>query len=328
MNLSALETDCLSRLSYNTSSVDATVKARLDRFLNETQQEILSEPGMEALLFDSITFASVASTATYALPPVVARIRQIRDASNLLLLQSRSLDWYRSAYPSPTAVTGIADSWVDLGFTAVSTQPSNASELFLVASSASDNGAGKKAYIEGYTTGGAYRAASAGSILTTGTTLSASITTWIEVTKFYLDFTPVGTIALVEDSASGTTLATLGIGQVSSRARTIALAACPATAVTYTVDFERDVTDLVDANDEPRLPYRFHRLLSIGARAKEYERQNDLSRFTAARTEYQVGLRKLKFFVYSQTVGTPNLRGRTSATRASRLGAQYGVDRW
>jgi hypothetical protein len=332
VDLNTLEQDLFRRLGFNTTTPDTATQTRLRAYLNETQNEILSEPGMDVLLQDSVTFASVASTPEYSLPPVVARVKAIYDTSNQIGLESRSRQWYRDAYPSPTAVTGLPDSWIDMGYAAVAKQPSNASELFVISDSASD-GATKTAKIEGYITGGYFRSASAVMNGITGVSFGATITSWIEVTKFYVvlgaggETTAAGNITLMEDSGAGTELARIPIGQDYARYRRIALAVCPSSAVTYTVDFLRDVADMSQAGDEPVLPPRFHRLLGIGARMREYEKQDQV-RYRATQSEYLYGLKKLKFFLYSQAVGTPNLRGNAQPSRASRLGAWYAVDRW
>lgn len=329
MTLNDLEQDLYRRLGYNTSSPDTATQTRLRALINETQQEILSEPGMESLLNDEVTFASVASTPEYALPPVIARIKQVRETTNDRILLPQSQSWWRAAYPDPTATTGTPDYWVDLGFAAVALQPSNASELFFVSTSASDDNT-KKVFVEGYITGGYFRSASVAMNGITGVSLGASITSWIQVTKFYIGpasgttaTTAAGTITLLEDSATvGTVLATIPIGQSYARYRQIALANCPSGAITYSVDFERDVVSMSNPQDEPLLPPRFHRLIGVGARMREYEKQ-DQGRYKAAQSEYLYGLKRLKHYLFSQTVGMPNMRAQYAPQRNSRLGAWY-----
>src|SRR3990167_9743839 len=139
MTLNDLEQDLYRRFGFNTSTPDTATQTRLRAFLNETQQEILSEPGMESLLNDRVTFASVASTPEYSLPPMVAGIKAVRETTNDLLLRPMAFDEYVARYPDPTASTGTPDQWVDLGYAAVSSQPSDASELFFKSDSASDD---------------------------------------------------------------------------------------------------------------------------------------------------------------------------------------------
>ena len=283
---------------------------------------------MEVLLNDEVTFASVASTPQYSLPPVIARIKTVQETTNLITLGTKSESWYRANYPSPTAVTGIPTDWIDLGFVAFAKPPSDASELFVISSSASD-GNTKTAYLEGYITGGYPRSASAVMNGVTGVSFGATITSWIAITKFYVALgaggttTAAGNITLMEDSGAGTELARIPIGQDYARYRRIALSICPASAITYTVEFERDLTDLSIAGDEPFLPPRFHRLLATGARMHEYEKQQDTSRYLLAKTEFDRDVRKLKYWVYSQAVGSPNLRGADRRQRPSRLGGYF-----
>lgn len=320
--------DVYRRLGF-AAAPDPTVAARLTAYLNETQQEILSEPGMEALLNDSVSFASVASTPEYSLPQSIARVKSITETTNRINLTPLSSSEYRARYPDPTAVTGTPDEWVDLGFAGVAAGPSDASELFFKSSSASDDNT-KKVFLEGYTSGGAFRTASVAMNGVTAVSLGASITTWISVTKFYIALaaagnaatTAAGVISLLEDSGIGTTLAQIPIGQSFARYRRIALAICPSAAITYTVNFERDVPDLSVANDQPILPPRFHRLLAIGARMKEYEKQDDSARYDKAEREFDKGMKTLKFFLYSQAAGSPNLRG-SGTQRPSQLGANF-----
>jgi hypothetical protein len=87
------------------------------------------------------------------------------------------------------------------------------------------------------------------------------------------------------------------------------------------VDYQRPITDLVNAFDEPLLPEKFHRLLALGARAKEWDSRND-DRAIAAQRDFDRGLATLVFTVTRAAVGTPNLRGSRRAG-LSTLGSWY-----
>ncbi len=326
MTLSELEQDCYRRLGFATASPDTTTQTRVRAYLNETQVELLSEPGAETLLYNEVSFASVASQPTYNLPPVVARVRSILDTTNLIALTPGSESWWHAVYPDPDALTGIPTRWVDLGISAVSVQPTAACELFAISTSATDTGATHTVYVEGYRTGGLYCAKSVALNGVTGVSLSAAVTDWIQVTKFYTSTdAAVGDITLRMTTGAGTLLATIGIGLTTPpQFRQIALAICPSGVVTYTVAFVRDLTDMSIATDTPLLPRRFHRLLAIGARRKEYEKMAHADRYAAATVEYLSGLRKYKYFLASQAVGTPNLCG-LGTEKPSQLGPWYGA---
>jgi hypothetical protein len=95
----------------------------------------------------------------------------------------------------------------------------------------------------------------------------------------------------------------------------------PASAVTYTIDFEWDPQNMSNSNDEPLLPPRFHRLIGIGARLKEYEKKDD-ARYGETKAEFEAQKRKLKFFVFSQAAAGANLRGHLHRGYST-LGGQF-----
>ena len=324
MTLTQLLADCYRRCGFP-ASVDTATSTRFTAFLNETQQELLSAPGMETLLADTMTFASVASQPTYGLPPAIGRIREIVDATNRLTLAPKSLAWYRQMYPAPTAITGLPTQWIDLGYSPVQIQPSDLSQLYVVSTSAGDTQA---AYIEVVRSDGTTILVTCTLLGVTPVIVGDATTQAIEVTKFYLASSAVGIVSLREDSGSGTELARIRPIETTSRYRQIALAVCPSSILTYTMDYQRDVRDMANPTDEPVIPVRFHRLLALGARVKEYEKQDQGPRYQAAKRDYDLELANLKYFLFSQAVGTPNLQGRTVGGRASRLGAWFGPDRW
>jgi hypothetical protein len=303
MNFAQLKADVYRRCGFAASPATDVV-TRIAAFVNEVQQDILSEPGMEFLLNDSVTFASVASQATYGIPPEFDSIKELRETTNRLRLYPMSLGEYRAVYPDPAAVTGTPRRYVDLGFSALAVEVADASSIFVLSTSDSDVGT---AYLEGYRTGGI---PFTDSVVMTGSTAAGfTYDDVIAVTKFYVSTAALGAITLCEDSDTGVVLATLGIGQVHARYRHIALVPTPAAAITYTLDGQRIVTDMAQDTDEPVVPPRFHRMLAIGARAKEYEKQNQIQRWQVAMGEFKAELKKLKFWLYEQSVGTPNMQG-------------------
>lgn len=317
MTLSDLEADLYRRFNYAASPA-AAITTRLRALLNETQNEILSEPGMGSLLNGSLTFASVADTVQYSLPQAAARVKTIYEITNDRKLERRSLEWYRTLYPDVAAQTGTPAYFVDLGLTSIATQPAAATELFADSTAAGDTGT---AYIEGWRTSGYFNSNNVVMTGVTGVSFDTAITDWVFLTKFFVSAAAVGSITLQTTAAGGTVLATIPIGQTYARYRRIALVPTPSAAVTYTIDFEWDPQNMSIANDEPLLPPRFHRLLGLGARMKEYEKKDD-TRYIEAAADYQRGLDKLRFFMYTQAAAGANLRGQPRKG-FSRLGAQY-----
>ena len=314
MTLTNILADCYRRLGFETSPASA-VSTRLTAFVNEAQRDILGRHGMERLRRLSFTFASVASQAEYALPPTVARILSIYEGTNDLCLMQRGASWYRAIQPDATAVTGTPEAYIPLGWTNASAQPSAAAQLLVDSTSAADT---NTIYIEGIVTGGLPYS---GSTTMTGTTAkNLGPATMIAVTRFYLSAAAVGTVTLVQTAEGGTILATIPIGFTQVKYPILALWPTPSTAITYSVDAERNFPDMVAGTDEPSLPDDFHWLLGVGARMMEYEKQDD-GRYGAAKADFERGIQRLRAFLSSNPVAIVSANPRRSV--ASRLGAWY-----
>jgi hypothetical protein len=299
--------DSYRRLGFAASPA-ADVVTRFKAFANETHRNILSDPDLTKLRDGSTTFASLADREEYGLTPAAIRISSITERTNQRRLVEMSLNELRALDPALTA-TGAPEAYIRLGVAAVALQPADASELFLKSTAAGDT---QVAYVEGFTTGGFPRSASVTLTGTTAVSLSATITTWERVTKVYLASAAVGVITLHEDSGVGTELARIGIGQKASRYYGIQLYPTPSQAITYYVDGQFAVTDMVNDTDVPLLPEDFHDLIGLGIRVKEYEKTDDLKRLQIARQEYNSRRNALRYWVISS--------GDASQTSRTRLG--------
>lgn len=325
MDFSAILSAVYEEAGYQTSPASAVV-TRIKRFVNEGVRAVLSEPGL-ARLADSdspATFASVASQARYVLPESVNRILRVSERTNDYALDIMSMDWYRKVEPDPTT-TGTPTHVVPIGRVAVATQPADASEIFVKSTSASDTS--QIAYIEGIITGGYLRTASVTLTGTTAVTLSAAITSFIEITDFYLSAAAVGTVTLLEDSGSGTELARITIGATRPRYYALYLWPTPAAAVTYYVDYRRELVDLVNNTDEPPMPTDAHPALVAYAVMREREQKEEPERYVIAKARYDKALSRLKYA--TQTLGSEiPVSGRRAVVGHSRLGSMYPADRW
>ena len=287
MTFTAILADAYRRLNYPASPA-ADVVTRIKAYVNESLQELASEPGLSSLLRGGITMASVASQATYGLPPVVSRVMTLREMTTKRKLWPQSLDWYRTIAPDPSTMTGTPAFYVLLGPQSVARQPLIAagSELFAKSTASGDT---QVLQFEVVQAGGTVRT---GTITLTGTTavsLGSTLTDIVEVRDWYLASAAAGVVSLLETSGTGTVLGTIGIGQTRARYEGIALLPTPSSAITYTLDYEYDASDLVQDMDEPYwLPSRFHRLAATGARMKEYEKTDD-DRFSGAQMQWDKG---------------------------------------
>ena len=159
------------------------------------------------------------------------------------------------------------------------------------------------------------------SVSLNGTTAVLTTVQFTEITKVYLSAATTGGIIVTEDTTSGTILAVIAPTHLYARHRRIALWPTPASAITYTVDYERDLADMSNTTDEPVLPLRFHSLLIEGALRREMVKKDD-DRYGAAVREYDRMLANLKYFLYTSNDHRP-VMGRPTVERPSQLGAWY-----
>lgn len=318
MTLTAMLAELYRRTGYATSPA-SEITTRFTAFLNLAQRKLLTKPGFGRLRDDTTTFASAVSTSVYALPPSVAKIQSIQDRTNNRRLEEKSLTWLRGVDPGLTSTGGQPTVYIPLGYQQVAVQPSNASEIFIKSTSASDT---NNAYLEGFRTGG-YPIV-IGPIAMTGVTaktFSAAITDIVEITKVYLSAAAVGTVTVHEDSGVGTELARIPIGQLYARYQAIQLWPVPGAITTYHVDYVRTIPDMVNATDEPLLPEDFHYLLVEGALLKEWTKKDDLTRRNIAQADYDDGLRDLRRWLIVNPDTTASLRA--VPVRFSQLGPSY-----
>jgi hypothetical protein len=315
MTRAQLLTELARRLNKHTT-LDTATQDRLLGFLNETHRELLSLPGLQRLRDDTITFASVASQARYALP-WVPKVNRLFETTNDRVLEPMSLATYRDLDPDASSTTGTPSHWVWIGQSPVAKQPANASSLFVKSTSAGDTT--QTLYVEGEIDGGYPRSASVTLTGTTAVNVSSSISTWVRVTKCYLSAAGAGVITLHEDSGVGTELAQIAIGQTSQRYLLLNLYPTPSAVVTYSADVVLGVTDLAQNTDEPRLPLDFHDLLVAGAMVREYEKTED-GRLSVSMARYQDRKRDLLYWLH--TTGLNDARS-NAMVRTSRLGPWY-----
>lgn len=287
--------DLYRRFGYDTAPVTA-VTTRLTAFLNETQREIVMGPDFKSLTRAAITFASVAARAEYQLPPVIAEILAIRDTANRRTLDRISEAEYRLRVADPSQNTGLPWAYAPIGLRSGTARPSDASELFAKSTSAVDV---QVLHYEVVTSEGNVVTGSLTLNGVTAVSFGATITGIVEVSDLYLASAAVGTVTIHEDSGIGTQLGQINIGRTREQRWIVALVPTPSSALTYTVDAERNITDLVQGADEPQMPSRFHYVLVSGARMKEYEFKNDTERYILARGEHQTHLGQMRAFLAS-----------------------------
>lgn len=320
MNLAGILADCYRRLDYSVTPPQ-TITTRLAAFINTTHRQILGTPGLDTLRDDQLTFASVANQARYGLPPAISRIESITDRTTMLRLRLRSLGDIRGSDPG-LVQTGPSDCYVPLGWQQVQSQPSAATGLWAVSTSASDV---QNCSIETVRTGGYERVGAPTTLTGTSRVQLGTLTDHLEVTKFYLSSAAVGAVSLYDAVSSGNELARIPIGGTYARYLAVQLYPTPASVITYYVDYVREIPDMVNATDEPLLPQDYHYLLIEGALLKEWTKLDDTRR-SAAQQDYTKGLNALKYFVNCPPDFLPSRKGLQQ--ERSRFGAYFPATRY
>ncbi len=323
MTFAQILADSYRRLRY-ASSPDAAVVTRIKAMVNETHEELLARPGMSPLLYGSMTVASEADRPRYGLSGV-AQVRSVTETTNDQALPMRSLAWYRATNPDPASNTGVPEFVIPLGIVAVEQVPAvTGTGLWAVSSSASDTV--PTVTIDAIRVNGYPHSPSATTLTGTTRVQIGTLTDYIDVTQFQLSAACVGDIRLYDAASSGNVLAVIPRGQTTSRYWGFILTPTPSDAVTYTADVEREVQTLTADTDEPLLPPRFHRLLAMGARLKEYEYLQD-DRRAIAEQEYVVGVHQMHYAVTcpQDYIAVPG--GQTDHV-GSNLGPWFPAGRW
>ncbi len=320
MNLGAIRTVLYRRLNY--VPPQPSVVARLDDFINEAHRELVGMPELERIRLDVTPVTAYANVARTGLPPVIARIKAITDRSNQMKLVQTPLADFRLLDPGQASTGGYPLRYAVIGNQAVFRQPATTG-LWAASSSASDTT--QKVYVESVTTGGyPNQPTLTGTVLIGATRVQiGTLTSHIEVTKFYIDNVGIGSVSLYDAAAAGNEIARIPIGQTNSRYWAVEWWPIPTADATEYVDYERQIYDLTQATDEPLLPPDFHFLVGVGARVKEYEYLDD-TRAIGARQLYMQGQDALKAFVNDDGDRLGSLR--PTRSRWSRLGGQYPAE--
>lgn len=274
MNVGDIRLRLFDRLGY-ASSPDSAVVRRMTGFIDEVHREILGKRGMAVLRRKILTCTSVADSPYMVLPQAAVNIAVIADRTNGKNLDLMSIQDVRARDPRLNFTGTIPDGYAVINMNApVALDPTAAAELFVISDSTGD-GAGISATVHGITSSGYPRVASIAMNGTTGVSLDTTITDWLQIQKWFLSAQAKGTVTLRMTSGAGTTLGTITPGRSSARYTQLHLSPTPSSALTYHVDCEVHVENLLAPNDEPLLPEDFHDLLVLGALMKEYHKRKN-----------------------------------------------------
>lgn len=260
MQLSEIQGQVYDKLQLS-ATPPAAVVTRVLRYINRWHRKGLTAKITNRLRRVQVPLASVADQWAYGigLDPIL----YITERDNDLKLLKKTETWWRTRYADPSNFSGTPRYWVPLGYTRVSVQPSDASELFAISTSAADTT--QTIYVEAIRTSGAPVSLSVTLTGTTGVSLDTSITDVVGVVDVYLSASCAGTVTLREDSGTGTALSTITPSRTYPRYNRFALAPTPSAAITYYLEGVAPIVQMANATDEPLFPEDFHDILVDGA---------------------------------------------------------------
>lgn len=291
MTLGEMRTDVYSRLSYK-SSPDQEVVARMDRFINEAQRELVTMRGLARLRRATLTFSSVANVPFAVLPQAAVRIAGIQDRTSQRSLREISIQNLRFRDPGLTNLDSNPNFYVIINMSAaLARDPSAAAEIFIKSTDAGDVGT---VYAQGVITGGYPQTSSVA--MTGATAVSLGLTNWLTLQKLFLSTAALGTITIHQTSGIGTELARIVPGRLRPRYTKIQLYGTPTQALDYYCDVDLAIEDLAIATDSPYLPEDFHWLLPCGAMRKEWVKRKDPENYNIETARWKIGVADLKGF--------------------------------
>jgi hypothetical protein len=258
------------RLDYE-SDPPTAVTRRLMGYINQTQRDTLRLKGMSALRRRILPFSTVANSPYAVMAQAMTQVFMCVDrTSNFRPIVPKDIAWIWQRDPG-LQLTGPPDVFALLDYAApVAQDPAAATELFAVSSSAADTT--QNVYLEGITANGYRR--QVGPILLTGVgqvSLSAAITDWTVISRWFIDSVAAGLVSLRDSSAND--LGYIPPGTTYPRYTKIQLNPTPSTVSTLYAYGLIEVYDLVFGADWSIFPNDFVHLLIEGAMEREYEKR-------------------------------------------------------
>lgn len=294
MTLEDILRDSYRRLGYS-DEPEGAVTSRLAGFADEAQREILREPGMEPLIRTTLTFTSASGQSEYGLPMGLSTIDSVRDIDGEIALMPMSEDEYRRKYVDPSRTTGRSYRYVPLSFGIAAQAPSTPADVVIVSTSALDV---QTAFWTLLSSVGEIRTGSVQVVGTSGVSLSSgTVTNVSQIIDVYLSQAANGTVTLRQGSTGGTELCRITQGYTKPWRRQLALVPTPSEARVYTVVGTRAVTELLQATDEPVVPPRFHPMIGVGVRKREFELRGNMDRWAMADKDWREWMTDLRRYV-------------------------------
>lgn len=252
-NFLNLRTELLSRLRTSTNVISAT---RSGAWLNDAQQDVANEFDFDHLE-NTESLSTVASTSKYYLKFGYGKIISVIDQSNQQEVTYRSRSDIEVMDPD-LSQTGTPYHWHLQGWSYVRAQPTSASVITAVSSSASDTS--QKVRLVGRVSGEQDT-----ELLTlNGTTDVVGTKSFTQIDGAYKDTATTGRVTVTSNSAA-VTVAQFAPASLVDENQPMLLWPVPSGVITMQVRGFRQPRDMINDQDMPDMPSAFHDLVLLRA---------------------------------------------------------------
>lgn len=268
--------DIYGNVGNNIQDTSSNTQTIIKGYCNSIYFDILKRVNFEDVN-TSYSFSTVAGQQDYPLPNNFGKPVYVYNATYLTELSAISLQELVKDYQSSLSSSGVPTRYVLLKSMPVRRQPTSASTLSIVSSSASDTT--QIVRVKGYTSNGVEVDES---VTLTGTSAVATTNSYTEIRSISKSATTTGYITITSNSGA-VTVAVLGSGDTAYSVNILRLHYIPNGIVTINCPYIVDPSPLTNDLDQPvidcavaielgatMMAWRYKRQFS---KANEYERQ-------------------------------------------------------
>lgn len=293
--------DTLKLVSSTTATPDPVVRARLNRYLNQSYRQVLGRKGIGSKVRRrTMPCTTTANSPFMALPRAAIKLFQLTDRTNDTDLMEISLDELRYRDPGLRSSATNPSAYVSLDNLAAVTQtPTTAGSITIESSNPADTGVGTYVYLELVLNNGDTKITRS---QLNGMTPVAVLANVQHVMKFYITSLMNGDITLKD--AAGNTMATIPVlssshagERASAYYMLLHLFPVPSAVLTLYADVELHVQDLANDTDEPLLPEDFHDVLLNGALMREYKTREKITMYKVEWNEFNQRIAEMRTFL-------------------------------
>lgn len=232
-----------------------TTATNVDNAIRNAHHRRVSAEKWSFMLYPKQTFSLTGALQTYALHSEFGRPLYFYNQTQREFLEQvpprqftdENIDW----------VEGVSDNTFTLwGVAPVATQPTSATTLTIVSTSASDNSSTKAVVVRGETSTGAVISES---LTPSGTSPVTSLNAFVNILNVTLSGAWTGTLTLA--TSGGTTLLQLSAGELGRQYQQMRLLWIPSGNDVIEYQFYRKPSPLTADNDVPDIPHPFSAVL-------------------------------------------------------------------